>query len=152
MLHTEDNLSYYKIPYAEGTELAARATASRCEEEGMKAVCPAPSGCSLNSDQCMVTPLADSVCGDANRIHDYLDSLAQKICNTSHAPDCPALEMLTVFRHGYGQGDAYIPTNSDGYWHTVRQGKTIIAGTGDNTYYAYCVECNSCQGKGMCQK
>ena len=118
----------------------------------MKAVCPAPSGCSLNSDQCMVTPLADSVCGDANRIHDYLDSLGQKICNTSRAPDCPALEMLTVFRHGYGQGDAYIPTNSDGYWHTVREGKTKIAGTGDNTYYAYCVECNSCQGKGMCQK
>merc|ERR1719244_1895184 len=58
LLHTEDNLSYYKIPYAEGTELAGRATASRCEEEGMKAVCPAPSGCSLNSVQCMVTPLA----------------------------------------------------------------------------------------------
>ena len=119
----------------------------------MKAVCPAPSGCTLNSDQCMVTPLADSQCGNPNfdKI-DYLDSLGEKICNTSHAPDCPALEMLTVFRHGYGQGDAYIPTNSDGYWHTARGGKPSIAGTGENTYYAYCVECNSCQGKGMCQK
>ena len=115
----------------------------------MKAVCPAPSGCTLNSDQCMVTPLTDSICD--NWTFDFLDSLGQKICNTSRAPDCPALEMLTVFRHGYPHGDSVIPANSDTYGHT-EHGPPIIAGTGENTYYAYCVECNSCQGKGRCQK
>ena len=149
LLHTEDNLNYYKIPYAEGTKLVARATASRCEEEGMKAVCPKPSGCYLNSDQCMVTPLADGQCEK----YGFLDTLGQKICNTSHAPDCPALESLTVFRHGYPHGDAVIPANSDNYLHTeVNGGNPIIAGTEENTYYAYCVECNSCQGKGRRQK
>merc|ERR1719308_354488 len=126
LLHTEDNLNYYKIPYAEGTKLVARATASRCEEEGMKAVCPKPSGCYLNSDQCMVTPLADGQCEK----YGFLDTLGQKICNTSHAPDCPALERLTVFRHGYPHGDAVIPANSDNYLHTeVNGGNPIIAGT-----------------------
>ena len=112
----------------------------------MKAVCPAPSGCTLNSDQCMVTPLSNSQCN--NWIFDFLNGLAEKICQTSHGPDCPALEMLTVFRHGYVHGDAVIPANYDSYGHTeVNGGNPIIAGTGENTYYAYCVECNSCQGK-----
>ena len=112
----------------------------------MKAVCPAPSGCTLNSDQCMVTPLSNSQCD--NWIFDFLDGLAEKICQTSHGPDCPALEMLTVFRQGYTHGDAVIPANSDSYGHTeINGGNPIIAGTGENTYYAYCVECNSCQGK-----
>merc|ERR1719370_2551721 len=91
----------------------------------------------------MVTPLAASECGENMN---YLESLGQKICQMSHAPDCPALEMLTVFRHGYSHGDALIPANSDGYGHTEVNGHNpIIAGTGENTYYAYCVECNSCQ-------
>ena len=110
----------------------------------MKAVCPAPSGCTLNSDQCMVTPLSNSQCN--NWIPDFLDGLAEKICQTSYGPDCPALERLTVFRHGVRQGDAVIPANSASYVHTA-EGNPIIAGTGENTYYAYCVECNSCQGK-----
>ena len=100
----------------------------------------------------MVTPLSNSSqCN--NWIFDSLDGLAEKICQTSHGPDCPALEMLTVFRHGHMHGDAVIPANSDSYQHTEVHGRNpIIAGTGENTYYAYCVECNSCQGKGRRKK
>ena len=62
----------------------------------MKAACPGPTGCSFNNAQCMVSPLVEE-CKDLT----FLTGLAQKICNTTHAPDCPALEMVTVFRHGY---------------------------------------------------
>ena len=143
LLHTEDNLNFYKIPYAEGTSLVPRATATRCEEEGMKAACPGPTGCSMNSAQCMVHPFVEGCTYGWN----YLDGLAQKICNTSYGPDCPALEMVTVFIHGYdAQGDAVIPANSDAYGNTAWWGPIETGGEKENTYYALCVECNTCQG------
>ena len=109
----------------------------------MKAVCPGPSECSTNSVQCMVSPLVEE-CQEDN----YLDGLAQKICNTTHGPDCPALERVTVFRHGHGYGDAVIPPNRDFYHHTAQDNKNPIqtGGKEENTYYALCVECNTCQG------
>ena len=107
----------------------------------MKAACPGPTGCSINSAQCMVSPLVEE-CKDFT----YLDGLAQKICNTTHAPDCPALEMITVFRHGYFHGDAVIPANSDEFGHTAVNSQNPIQTGGGNTYYALCLECNTCQG------
>ena len=108
----------------------------------MKAACPGPTGCSRNSAQCMVGPLVEE-CKDFT----YLDGLAQKICNTTHASDCPALEMVTVFIHGYdAQGDAVIPANSDAYGNTAWWGPIETGGEKENTYYALCVECNTCQG------
>ena len=107
----------------------------------MKAACPGPTGCSINSVQCMVSPLVEE-CKDFT----YLDGLAQKICNTTHGPDCPALEMVTVFMHGYPHGDILIPANSDEFGHTAVNSQNPIQTGGGNTYYALCLECNTCQG------
>ena len=143
LLYTEDNLSYYKIPYDEGTPIFGGATATRCEEKGTKAVCPGQSGCYAN-DQCMVTSLSKE-CPLFSP--GPLDGLAQKICNTTRGPDCPALEMLTVFYHGYPRGDIYITTsNTYGYTHHEAFPPLMTGGEKKNTYYAYCVECNTCQG------
>merc|ERR1719347_245579 len=100
----------------------------------MKAVCQGPSGCSLNSAQCMVTPLVEE-CAEEN----YLDGLAQKICNTTFAPKCPALEKVTVFRHAhpYGYGDAVIEEDTNRYWHTAYSLPIVTGLEEENTYYAY---------------
>ena len=138
-------MDYYKIPYNDGTELKGGGnTAKRCNAVGMKAVCPGNSDCVHNSVQCMVTPLSLS------KDCDLLNPLSEKICNTTMAWDCPDLERVTIFIHGHHEGDKVIMTNTNGYDGTDPHGQWVTwvtTGTGDNTYYAYCAECNTCGGK-----
>ena len=136
-------MDYYKIPYNEGTELKGGGnTAKRCNAVGMKAVCPGNSDCVHNSVQCMVTPLSLS------KDCDLLNPLSEKICNTTQAWDCPELERVTIFIHGHHEGDKVIMTNTNLYDGTQPHGDPwVTTGTGDNTYYAYCAECNTCDGK-----
>ena len=110
----------------------AGATAATCEAAGMTAVCPGASNCAYSSAGCLVTPISTDGCN-------YMDSLAQLICNTG-AKKCPDFVGVAVFMHGYGNSD-YLCLN--GGYHA---GETYVAGTGDQSYYAYCVVCSSCQG------
>jgi hypothetical protein len=87
-LYTDGNLTYYKVPIAEGTRIVAGATAATCEAAGMTAVCPGASNCIYNSASCLVTPISADQCN-------YMDSLAQLICNTG-ATKCPDFEGVAV--------------------------------------------------------
>ena len=135
-------MGYYKIPYNEGTELKGGGnTAKRCNAVGMKAVCPGNSDCGSNSAQCMVTPLSKDCAA-------LLNPLSEKICNTTNAWDCPDLKRVTIFFHGHHEGDKLIHTNANGYYGTDPHGATWqTTGTGESTFYAYCAECNTCEGK-----
>jgi hypothetical protein len=134
-LYIDGDLTYYKVLIAEGTKLVAGATAATCEAAGMTAVCPGASNCAYNSATCLVTPISENGCN-------YMDSLAQLICNTG-ATRCPDFAGVAVFMHGYANSDYLVLKNTVGY----QQGEKYIAGTGDQSYYAYCVVCSSCQGE-----
>jgi hypothetical protein len=113
----------------------AGSTAATCGAAGMTAVCPGASNCGYNSADCLVTPISTDGCN-------YMDSLAQLICSTS-ASKCPDFAGVAVFMHGYYNSDYLVLKNSGGY----HRGEKYVAGTGDTSYYAYCVVCSSCQGE-----
>ena len=131
----DGSLTYYKVHIAEGTRLVGGATAATCEAAGMTAVCPGATNCIYNSANCLVTPISENECN-------YMDTLAQLICNTG-ATKCPDFEGVAVFMHGYYNSDYLVLKNNGGY----QLGKQFVPGTEDQSYYAYCVVCSSCQGE-----
>ena len=131
----DGSLTYYKVHIAEGTRLVGGATAATCEAAGMTAVCPGASNCGYNSADCLVTPISTDGCP-------YMDSLAQLICNYG-ATKCPDFVGVAVFMHGYRNSDYLVLKNKGDY----QRGENYVAGTGDQSYYAYCVVCSSCQGE-----
>ena len=140
LLYTDGNLNYYKVLVADGTRLVDGATVSTCEAAGMNAVCPGSSNCGYNSASCLVTAITSSKDGCT-----YMDTLSNVICNTT-APKCRDFEGVAVFMNGWSSGDYLVLNN--GYQY----GKNYVAGDGVEDYFAYCAVCNSCQGKGKCQK
>jgi hypothetical protein len=111
------------------------ATAATCEAAGMRAVCPGGSNCKYNSASCLVTPISKDGCN-------YMDSLAILICNTG-ATKCPVFAGVAVFMFDFYNSDYLVVKNNGDY----QWGQYEVAGTGDQSYYAYCVECSSCQGE-----
>ena len=99
----------------------------------MTTVCPGASNCKYSSSRCVVTPISTDGCN-------YMNSLAQLICNTT-ATRCPDFEGVAVFMHSYFGGDYLVLNNA------YQQGVKHIAGTGDQSYYAFCFVCSSCQGE-----
>ena len=111
------------------------ATAATCEAAGMTAVCPGASNCGYNSADCLVTPISTDECN-------YMDSLAILICNTG-ATKCPVFGGVAVFMFDFYNSDYLVVKNNGDY----QWGQYEVAGTGDQSYYAYCVVCSSCQGE-----
>ena len=115
----------------------AGTTVAACEAAGMKAVCPGGSKCSHNSAACLVTPISSST-DECN----YMDSLAQLTCNST-ATKCQDFAGVAVSTHSLRNSDYLVLPNNNDY----QLGQYFVAGTGDKSYSAYCVDCNSCQGE-----
>jgi len=59
-LHADLLFDYYKVKIAHGTRMVAGTVRTFCELAGMKAVCTAGPGCSLNTAHCVNTPLSEA--------------------------------------------------------------------------------------------
>ena len=86
----------------------------------------------------MVTPLTNTTeCT-------WMNQIGEKLCGTS-APKCDLLNAnaSSYAMFGWDNSDAVIKPNvaNDG-----AAGENIVTGDGDDTYFAYCVECSDCQG------
>ena len=59
-LHADLLFDYYKVKIAHGTRMVAGTVRIFCELAGMKAVCTAGPGCSLNTAHCVNTPSSEA--------------------------------------------------------------------------------------------